>query len=98
MRATAQGMSYHLGMPEHPPIDRDFRERIGITDSITISSRHYMAAQHLWSARHQARQCAEINQVRSALARNSKVPGAVILGDEDIAVSDETSRTSKPAY
>jgi len=64
MGSTAQSSPYHLGMPEHPPIERELREKIGITDSITISSRHYMAAQHLWSARHQARQCAEIESSR----------------------------------
>ena len=32
----------------------------GLTDSVQISTRHYIASQHLWSAQHQARLCAEI--------------------------------------
>jgi hypothetical protein len=40
----------HLGMAERRPI-------IG---ALSVASRHYVAGQHLWSARHYARLCAEL--------------------------------------
>jgi hypothetical protein len=59
-RRGEPGFPYHRGVPEDRPTERHLSKTIAITESITISSRHYMAAQHLWSARHQARLCAEI--------------------------------------
>jgi hypothetical protein len=40
----------HLGMAEERPI----------TGALSVASRHYVAGQHLWSARHHARLCAEL--------------------------------------
>ena len=34
-------------------------ERRGITETLSVASRHYVAGQHLWSARHHSRLCTE---------------------------------------
>jgi hypothetical protein len=45
----------HLGMAEGRPI----------TGALSVASRHYVAGQHLWSARHHARLCAELETERT---------------------------------
>jgi hypothetical protein len=37
----------------------EINDTVGLTDVVQIASRHYEAGQHLWSARHYARLCAE---------------------------------------
>jgi hypothetical protein len=39
-------------------------DTIKFTESVTISSRHYLASQHLWASRHHARLCSELEQAK----------------------------------
>jgi hypothetical protein len=41
-------------------IERTVSSSIGITDAVSVATRHYLSSEHLWSARHNAQRCRQL--------------------------------------